>query len=107
MLIKFFVEAAEKELAISIVNKGLYDAQEYVKEEEIKNVIPYWKEKDMYIVELALELYQGVLHNFLQVFSDAWLELGYPVDELLASRNNKDCAYMKEGIVLINVFISA
>ena len=106
MLIRFFIESTDKEIAIRLVNKGLYDAQEYIKGKKIKNVMPYWKEKNIFIVEADLEINSNLMQDFLSVFSDNWMEIGYPVDELLASRNNKNCVYMKEGFILINIFLN-
>ena len=56
-------------------------------------------------MEFDIELYNDTLKKFLDKYSDVWIELGYPVDELLASRDNEGCKYMKDGFILINLFL--
>lgn len=105
MLIKFYVEAQEEIEAINLVVDGLDNVEKYIIQKKISDVLPYWKENGIYIVEIVLELHKDILYKFLSEFSDTWLEFGYPVDELLASKNNESCSYMKMGFVLINIFL--
>lgn len=105
MQIKFFVEAEESKDATRLVYESLQEIDEIILKKEEKCVEPYWKMKDVYIVEFDMELYKDTLKNFLDIYSDVWIELGYPVDELLASRYNEGCKYMKEGFILVNLFL--
>lgn len=105
MEIKFFVEAKEKNDAIKLVNDSLQEIDEILITKKEKKVISYWKMKDVYIVEFEIELYKEMLQCFLNRYSDVWIEMGYPVDELLASKNNMECKYMKNKFIMIDVFL--
>lgn len=105
MYIKFFVEAEASKEATKLVYESLQEIDEIILKKELKGVEAYWKRKDVYIVKFDIELYKDTLKKFLDVYSDVWIELGYPVDELLASRNNEECKYMKEGFSLVNIFL--
>lgn len=105
MQINFFVEAEVPKEATKLVYESLREIDEIILKKELKGVEAYWKMKDVYIVEFDMELCKDTLKKFLDVYSDFWMELGYPVDELLASRDNKECKYMKEGFLLVNTFL--
>ncbi|MBQ4523076.1 MAG: hypothetical protein IJA10_09025 [Lachnospiraceae bacterium] len=105
MKINFFVEAQVEKEAIRLVQDGLYSMEEIIVSKEEQKVAPYWKMENVYIVEMTVELSQNTLQFFLESFSDDWLEIGNPVEELLASKTNQGCKYMKEGFVLINIFL--
>lgn len=105
MQVKFFVKAEGSKDATRLVYKSLQEVDEIILKKEEKGVESYWKMKDVYIVEFDIELYNDTLKKFLDKYSDVWIELGYPVDELLASRDNEGCKYMKDGFILINLFL--
>lgn len=106
MFIRFFVEAQDKGDALQIIHDNLPYKEKMISEVIVKNVEPYWKVQDIYVVESELIIQQEVLGDFLDFFSDAWIEFGEPVEELLASRDNVECRFMREKFVLINVFLS-
>lgn len=104
MFIKFFVEGKEENEALQLIENALKEI-ENIDKKEIKEIVPYWKEENTYIVEVIIELQQNTLHKFLEHFSDEWLEIGCPVDELLASKTSQGCSYMKKGFAFINIFL--
>ena len=77
----------------------------YIKKCEVRNLTSYWKIENVYIIEAIIELYQDKLKHFLDFFSDTWMELGNPIDELLASKSNEGCTYIRNGFILINIFL--
>lgn len=105
MFIKFFVESKDESEAMKLVEDSLNEIEENIKKKEFKSITSYWKMENTYIVEMIIELSQEALHGFLYSYSDKWLEFGFPVDELVASLNNHECTYMKNGFVLINIFL--
>ncbi len=105
MRVKYFVEAREKEDAIRLVYDSLQDMKDIILNQERINVALYWKMEHTYIVECKIDLYKDALQSFLDIYSDAWIEFGCPVEEYLASCSNVECKYMKEKFKLINVFL--
>ncbi|MBR6666201.1 MAG: hypothetical protein IKL22_10875 [Lachnospiraceae bacterium] len=105
MIIKFFIESKMEDQAIQLVEGSLNEIEEIIISKEVKNIMPYWKMENTYVIEMKIELHKNELPRFLNFYSDKWLELGYPVDELVASQNNQGCTYMREGVMMINIFL--
>lgn len=105
MFIRFFVEAREKEEAIQIIQDNLKYEERMVSKVILNKIEPYWKIQGVYIAEVELKIQQELLGDFLDFFSDVWIEFGEPVEELLAYRDNKECKFMREKFVLIDVFL--
>ena len=102
MVMRSFIEAREKEVAISILESALADADKYIKSKEIWDISPYWKYDDMHVAKVFIVLEPYSFQDFTAVFSDTWEEYGIPiVDKFLASKNDVNCSYIKEGFALI------
>jgi len=106
MIVKFFVEANDKEEAQRRFDLDLLVIKENINLKEPIKIVPYWKDEKIYIIEVIGELFHNTLQKILDYFCDRWQEFGEPVDELLASKNDEKCLYMKEGYVFINIFLS-
>lgn len=104
MFIKFFVGAVDENEAKKIVEDSLEEIEEIINKKIFKSLTSYWKMKDTYVVEMKIKLFPKALNNFLEFYSDKWLELGCPVNELVASKNSQESVYMKQGFILINIF---
>ncbi len=104
MYIRYFVNTNNKDVAINLVEESLIEIQEMIVYRQIKKTEPYWKIENMYIVEIENEIQKEAITHFLNLYSDNWIECGIPTDELIASKNNKDCAFMKKGFEMITVF---
>ncbi len=103
MEVRFFIEAKDEKEAIRITELGIDSAKAYIESVELKNVEKYWKMEEVHVIEMVIEVREKSMQGFLDVFSDDWLSLGKPTDELLASQNNERCTYMREGFILINI----
>lgn len=104
MYIRYFVNTNKKESAINLVEESLIGIQEKIIYKQIKKTEPYWKIDNIYIVEMEIEIQKESITVFLNLYSDNWIEYGNPTDELISSKNNKECAYMKKGFEMINIF---
>lgn len=99
----FFVEAKSEEDAIEYISNCI---QLYTEEYVLKSIEEYWKIRGTYVVRFTIKVEKDNLPLFLDSLSDVWEEYGCPkTDELLASRNNINCKYIKEKISLINIFL--
>lgn len=110
MIVKIFANASNKNEAIEVYKNFINIINEYIKFEKLKKIEPYWKFKDMYIVEVSVDLHCqfGSEHfdQFLYRICDKWEHFGNPIDELLASASNVETGYILENVEMINIFLN-
>jgi len=107
---RLFAACDDGEAALDIYRDALAGMKEYVENENIIDVKPYWKMKGIFVVEAELHLkkeWNGEkLNQFMSSISDTWLRFGDPADELLASVTAEGCTGMKRGVYMINIHFS-
>ena len=100
MFVRLFAACGDGEAALDIYRDALAGMKEYVENENIIDVKPYWKMKGIFVVEAELHLkkeWNGEkLNQFMSSISDTWLRFGDPADELLASVTAEGCTGMKK-----------
>lgn len=110
MFVRLFAACDDGEAALDIYRDALAGMKEYVENENIIDVKPYWKMKGIFVVEAELHLkkeWNGQkLNQFMSSISDTWLRFGDPADELLASVTAEGCTGMKRGVYMINIHFS-
>lgn len=95
MFIRLFVNTNNIEEANVALEKVTSVLKEKIKGKEIVKIIPYWKIEDVYIVEVNLEIYEGIsdgdIYKDLQGIINKWITFGNPINELLTSVDMDDC----------------
>lgn len=107
MFIRYFIESDSQNDAINLINSDYKNLDCYICKKEIKNVLPYWKIDNVYIIEVIIDLKADTLKSFMDYYSHKWLECGYPVDEFLTSRNIPECTFIRTGYEMINIFLNS
>lgn len=103
MRMRFFVSSGSDEDAKNKVMASLADIHglccESVHSEK------YWKEEGVHIVDITINKDYNDINAILNNYSDDWLSFGDPVDEYLASVNDPKTGYMREGFLLVQLFL--
>ena len=107
MFIRYFIESDSQNGAINLINRDFQNLDCYIRKKEIKNILPYWKIDNVYIIEVIIDLRADTLKCFMDYYSDKWLECGYPVDEFLTSKNIPECTFIRNGYGMINIFLNS
>ncbi|UTR15694.1 hypothetical protein MM221_03650 [Salipaludibacillus sp. LMS25] len=83
--------------------------KEKIKSEEIVKITPYWEIEDIYLVEVNLDLYEGIsnddTYKKLQGTTNKWTTFGNPVNELLSSVDIEDCIINIDKIRMLNIHL--
>ncbi len=103
--VKLFVEANTKEEAQQTVGNIWTELKDCIVQERIEAAEVYWKMEDVYIIQCSLVIKPNTLIHLQEKISDNWLVLGLEGEELLASRTNEKCAYMRDKIVMANIMV--
>ena len=101
---KFFVSGFSESDAVRKVRDSLseiIDDKNYIVVESEK----YWKIEDIYIVLTAISDMNDSIERLLHHYADNWLSFGDPVEEFLASDHNKDCHFMREDFIMVQLFL--
>ncbi len=107
MIIRYYVEESSELLARERIENTYKCLEKKIIKKEYQNLEKYWKIEGTYLVEVILELNDNIseLQNYLENIADYWIEFGNPVEELLASRTDKNCNYMKEKFIMVDVIL--
>jgi hypothetical protein len=107
MFIRIFADTRSRNEAIKIFNNAILCGSLVITSQEIIKIEPYWKIKDIFVVEAKINFIEEIDSNNLKIFldniADDWLLWGDPIEEALATCQKS--TYIKEGINMINVFI--
>lgn len=106
-LIRYYVEESSELLARERIENTYKCLEKKIIKKEYQNLEKYWKIEGTYLVEVILELNDNIseLQNYLENIADYWIEFGNPVEELLASRTDKNCNFMKEKFIMVDVIL--
>jgi hypothetical protein len=108
MFARIFVTSNTKDEAKNVYERFLEISKQYIKDEKIEKIEPYWKFDDMHIIETNIFLTCNIesieFEDFLHQISDRWSFLGEPIDEAIASLTVEGCKYIIDGIEMINIF---
>ena len=103
MRMRFFVSSSSIEDAKNKITASLSDNNclkyRFIHSEK------YWKEENVYVVDIIIDNSFNDINSLLNNYSDDWLSFGDPVDEYLASNYNPKAKYMKEGFLLVQLFL--
>lgn len=104
MKMKFFVSGISEPDAVRKARDSLSE----IIDEKCFRVVEsekYWKIEDVYIVLIAISDMNGDIEKLLNHYSDNWLSFDDPVKEFLASDHNKECHFMREDFIMIQLFL--
>ncbi|MEG1003282.1 MAG: hypothetical protein RSF37_07730 [Clostridium sp.] len=107
MFIRTYVYSNDKINARKIVEEFLNVIKKEIKTKKyIKNEI-YWKDNNMYIIEVEIDFYNNLdkrkLGYFLKDISDKWIVFGRPIDEFLTSQKIEK-SNLSSKVNMINIF---
>lgn len=107
MIIRYYVEESSELMARELIENTYKCLEKEIIKKEYQKLEKYWKIEGTYLVEVILELNNKIseFRNYLESIADYWIELGNPVEELLASRTDKNCNYMKEKFIMVNIIL--
>ncbi len=103
--IKLFVEANTKEEAQQCVGNIWTELKDCIVQVRVETAEVYWKMEGVYIIQCSLVIKSNTLIHLQDKISDNWLVLGPQGEELLASRTNEKCTYMRDKIVMANIMV--
>ena len=110
MFIRLFAYAANDDEARVVAENCLGSLSQNISAVEYTLSEPYRKMDGVYKVELTVSFVQDLSDSQFKVFlddvSDKWTTFGTPVNEYLASDTTEGCEYIRDGISLINIFMS-
>jgi hypothetical protein len=110
MFVKIFAFSNNKDEAKVVYRRFIETTRQYIKEEKIEKIEPYWKFEDSQIIRaniiLNCDIGSKQFEEFLSKISDKWEFLGMPIEEALASVNAPGCKYIIDGIEMVNLFYS-
>lgn len=107
MIIRYYVEVSSEQLAKELIENTYKCLESKIIRKEYQKLEKYWKIEGTYLVEVVLELNSSLsaFQKYLESMADYWMELGNPIEELLASRTDMKCNFMKEKFVMINIIL--
>jgi hypothetical protein len=110
MFIKMFINADTEDESMKIVEDILSPLNIYFKRTNKIKLEPYWKIKDMYSIDVDIDLNVNILEKerletFLKTIANKWISYGKPINEILISRNNNDIIIYHEKVEMINIYI--
>jgi len=100
-----WVEEDNAEQALQYVNKLFEENVPEIIENKLNSIDAYWKMDGVFVVKYELVVERPGLEKLQEQISDSWLVLGTQGEELLASRMNEKCSYMRDRIVMANIMI--
>ncbi len=103
MRMRFFVSSSSIEDAKNRVTSSLADIRglRYV----LVHLEKYWKEENVHIVDITITNGFNDINALLDNYSDYWQSFGDPVNEYTASDHNPKAGYMREGFLLVQLFL--
>ena len=106
MTVRYFVEESDELIARELVENTYKFLVNTITRKEYQKVEKYWKIEGICVVEVILEVDNiSEFQNYLKNMADYWIEFGNPIKELLASRTDKNCNFIKEKFNMINVIL--
>lgn len=107
MIIRYYVEESSELMARELIENTCKCLEKEIIKKEYQKLEKYWKIEGAYLVEVILELNDNIseFQNYLESIADYWIELGNPVEELLASRTDKNCNFIKEKFIMVNIIL--
>lgn len=100
-----WVEGDNAEQALQYANKLFEDIGLEIIENKLDSIDAYWKMDGVFVVKYELLVERPGLEKLQEQISDSWLVLGTQGEELLASRTNEKCTYMRDKIVMANIVV--
>lgn len=103
--IRLFVEADTSQEAQQCADNIWAEIKDCIVKKKVEEAEAYWKMESVYVIQCRLIIKKDALVHLQENISDNWITTGAHDEELIASRTNEKCSYMRDKIVMVDMVV--